>query len=297
MQRILLRLGSAFLPFAISLSLTLTLMACNHLFYFPDKVSYRDPATYSFPVRPLEIKREGKPSVSAWMMNDSPASKGLVLHFHGNAQNLTAHASFSSWLAEAGYTVLIFDYSGYGLTGGKPTQEGIIRDSQDVMRWILTEDRWKKKGLPYIVLAQSLGGAVGTTALAETPDFVSKVDLLIVESSFDSYQGVAFEKLKSQAMSFIFSPLALLLVSDYRKPSDAVKKLTMPKIFVHGSGDTVVPFESGKALYSAALPPKEFWEIPYGNHTEAFIPGSPYRQDLLERLDKITGKKSPAENP
>lgn len=293
MLRILRRLGSRFWFFALSLNLA----ACNHLFYFPDKTLYRDPTKYPFPVRILEIKREGRPSVSAWLMNDTPNSKGLVLHFHGNAQNLSAHASFSSWMAEAGYTVLIFDYSGYGLTGGKPNQEGIISDSQVVMRWIMAEDKWKNKGLPYIVFAQSLGGAVGTTALAETPEFASKVDLLVVESSFDSYQGVAFATLKSHAISFVFSPLAFVLVSDYQKPSEAVKKLLMPKIFVHGSSDGVVAFESGKKLYAAALPPKEFWEISYGNHLEAFIPGSPYRQDLLERLESLKTIKDKASRP
>lgn len=286
MRRFLRRFGSGGLLLAVSLSLA----ACNHLFYFPDAIAYQEPSTYPFPVKALEIKRAGKASISAWLMNDTAASKGLILHFHGNAQNLTAHASFSSWLAEAGYTVLIFDYSGYGRTGGKPSQEALLRDSQDVMHWIVAEDRWKTKGLPYIVLAQSLGGAVATTALAETPDFAAKVDLLIVESSFDSYSGVAFNKLTSQPLSFVFSPLAYALVSDYRKPSDAVKKLSMQKIFIHGNADQVVPFENGKALYAAALPPKEFWEIPYGNHTEAFVPGSPYRQQLLETLESLPAK-------
>lgn len=273
------------------LTLSFILSACNHLFYFPDKVAYRDPTKFSFPVRALEIKREGKPAISAWLMNDKPESKGLILHFHGNAQNLTAHSTFSAWLAEAGYTVLIFDYSGYGLTPGSPSQKGLIEDSQDVMHWIQKEDRWKKKGLPLIIFAQSLGGAVATTALAETPDFTKDVDLLLVESSFDSYQGVAWKKMSSGAVTFIFSPLAYLLVSDYREPGVAVKSLKMKKIFVHGNADGVVPFASGKILYEKAEPPKEFWEIPYGNHTEAFIPGSPYRKELLDKLELLRGKK------
>jgi fermentation-respiration switch protein FrsA (DUF1100 family) len=272
------------------LLLSLLQSACNHLFYYPDAVSYRDPAKFNFPVKAIEITRADKPSISAWLMNDNPGSKGLILHFHGNAQNLSAHSGFSSWFAEAGYTVLIFDYSGYGRTAGSPTQKGLIEDSQDVMHWIQREDRWKSKGLPLVVFAQSLGGAVATTSLAETPAFAKDVDLLIVESSFDSYQGVAFKKMTSGAVSFILSPLVYLLVSDYREPGQAVKNLKMKKIIVHGNADEVVPFASGKALFEKAEPPKEFWEIPYGNHTEAFIPGSPYRKELLEKIESLNHK-------
>ncbi len=263
--------------------------ACNHLFYYPDRSIYSEPSQYPFVVKALEIPREGLPALSAWLMNDSPQSKGLILHFHGNAQNLSAHAGFSSWLGEAGYTVLIFDYSGYGLSPGQPTQPRLIADSLAVAAWVKKERRWQKP-LPFIVFAQSLGGAVATTSLAESSAFAEAVDLLIVESSFDSYARVAMGRLKSNPITYLFSPLALAWVSDYRKPGDAVARLKMKKIFVHGNADGVVPFENGKALYDAALPPKEFWEIPFGNHTEAFVAGSPYRQQLLDRLQEIFGR-------
>ena len=281
------RSSSGLLSFALSLGLS----ACNHVFYFPDNNSYRDVSAYPFLTKVLSIARPSHPPLSAWLMNDGPESKGLILHFHGNAQNLTAHADFSAWLAQAGYTVLIFDYSGYGLTKGKPTQEQLIADSVDVMHWIDANDHWRSKGLPFIIFAQSLGGAVATTTLGENPDLAAKVDLLIVESSFDSYRQVAFQKLKSNPVKWILSPLALGLIADYRNPSDAVKQLAMPKIFVHGNGDEVVPFECGKQLYLAAIPPKEFWEIPFGNHTEAFVPGSPYRQQLLDRIQGLTSSR------
>ncbi|RZA25051.1 MAG: alpha/beta hydrolase [Proteobacteria bacterium] len=269
------------------------LTACNHLYYFPDQEEYRKPSQFPFAVKEVSIDRAGQTPIHAWLMNDSESSKGLILHFHGNAQNLTAHSAFSDWLAAEGYTVLIFDYSGYGKTLGEPTQQTLIADSQAAFAFVEGQARFARKGLPWVVFAQSLGGAVAVTSLAENPEFAKKVDLLIVESSFDSYQGLARAKLSHQALTWVFSPIAYWLVSDYRVPSEAIKSLTMPKIIVHGSADEVVYFENGKALYDAALPPKEFWEIPYGNHTEAFISGSPYRQDLLTKLKEIS-RKSPS---
>ncbi|MBC7662108.1 MAG: alpha/beta hydrolase [Chitinophagaceae bacterium] len=271
----------------LTLVFALHLEACSHLFYFPDANSYRDPRTYPFPVETLSIPRDHDGPIHAWLMNDDPASKGLVVHFHGNAQNLTAHADFSAWLAQSGYTVLIFDYSGYGKTKGRPTQKQLIDDSADVFRWVFAQKKWAKKGAPLIVFAQSLGGAVATTTLAEHSEIADKIDFILVESSFDSYRAVAYEKLSESPVTWLFSPLGLWAVSEYRKPADAVHILTMPKLFVHGNHDQVVPFVNGKALYEAARPPKEFWEIPYGDHTQAFVPGSPYRAQLLEMLAHI----------
>lgn len=259
--------------------------ACNHLYYYPDSEEYRSPDSYTFPVSEVYIPRPSKEPLHAWVMNDAKDSKGFILHFHGNAQNLTAHAGFSDWFAKEGYTVLIFDYSGYGKTPGKPSQDVLIEDSRAVARYVLANEKWQK--LPFIVFAQSLGGAVAVTTLAEDEAFAKAVDLLVVESSFDSYRNLARAKMLFSPLTWLLSPLTYLLIDDYRSPADAIAKLKMPKIIVHGSADQVVFFKSGKALYEAASPPKEFWEIPFGNHTEGFILGSPYRAELLERFQKL----------
>lgn len=273
------------------LLLGLLMSSCNHLFYHPDAQPYREISSYPFPVTELKIPRPKEGPLHAWLLNDVESSKGLVLHFHGNAQNLTAHVDFSSWFAAEGFSVLIFDYSGYGKTAGTPTQENLIEDTRALARYLSQNNKWRAKGLPFVVFAQSLGGAVATVSLSEIPELRKDVDLLVVESSFDSYANVAFKKLTESPVTWLLSPLALALVSDHIKPSLAVGKLSMPKIIVHGSADRVVPFANGKSLYDAALAPKEFWEIPFGDHTEGFISGSPYRAQLLEKI-KLLKKPS-----
>jgi fermentation-respiration switch protein FrsA (DUF1100 family) len=272
------------------LGLILGLTACSHLYYFPNHLVYREVSQFPFAVRELAIPRAGQGPIHAWLMNESESSKGLILHFHGNAQNLSAHSHFSDWLAAEGYTVLIFDYSGYGKTEGEASQESLIADTQAVFTYVDKQAKLIRPDLPLIVYAQSLGGAVAITSLAENLDFAQKVDALVVESSFDSYRSLASAKLSHHALTWIFSPVAYLLVDDYRVPAEAAKALKMPKIFIHGTADDVVYFENGKALYDAASPPKEFWEIPFANHSEAFMSGSPYRNDLLAKLKEVSHK-------
>lgn len=263
------------------------LSGCNHLYYHPTEMEYREKDSLGFPVTEVWIEREGQKPLHAWLMRDTEDSKGLIVHFHGNAQNLTAHSTFSDWLSASGYTVLIFDYSGYGKTSGEPSQQALIDDTGDVGRYVASIDKWSEKGLPIIVLGQSLGGAVATTGLAAHPEFARLVDLLVIESSFESYQSLARAKLTRHWITWPLNPLAYLLVQDEVKPSEAVSRLEMKKIFIHGNADEVVYFKNGRALFEAAREPKEFWELPFAGHTEAFIPGSPYRDQLLEVLETL----------
>lgn len=261
------------------------LSACNHVFYQPDAFVYTKPTDFKVPVRDLKLKTSDGESISAWVLNDTPASKGLVLHFHGNAQNMTAHVSFTSWLADAGYTVIIFDYRGYGLSTGKPSQRTLLLDAKAVIDWILAEGRWKSK--PIIVLGQSLGGAVAASTLAENAEFAQNLSLFVVESSFPSYRLLARKKLGQFFLTWPFQYPLSFLVSDDTEPGKALKNLAMPKLFIHGDRDDVVPYEMGEILFEEAADPKEFWRIPFGRHTEAFYPGSPYREKLLEKLGTL----------
>ena len=56
--------------------------------------------------------------------------KGLILQYHGNAENLTSHYLSLGWLAHEGFDVFIFDYRGYGRSSGEIDARGISWDSQ-----------------------------------------------------------------------------------------------------------------------------------------------------------------------
>ena len=49
-----------------------------------------------------------------------------------------------------------------------------------------------------------------------------------------------------------------------------IKKLTMPKLFMHSEEDETVPFSLGLKLYKAAPAPKTFIKLK-GAHDEAFM--------------------------
>ncbi|WP_218110202.1 alpha/beta hydrolase [Oligoflexus tunisiensis] len=262
---------------------------CNSAFYQPDFVEYRTPRAEKLNYSDIAIPTEDGLVLHGWTIRPQNPSQGLVIHFHGNAQNMSSHMAYVTWLVRSGYTVITFDYRGYGRSPGQASRLGLIRDGKAVLRYVDKQPEFADQDI--FVLAQSLGGAVAIPSLA----LVQPRGLcgLIVESSFASYRDMAAERLKkiwpTRPLQW---PLSFLVSDDWR-PMDSVAELGIPLLFIHGDQDEVVPYAEGEKLFARATSPdKEFWTIPQGGHTEAFLrEDSPYRTKLLQFLREASNKR------
>ena len=66
---------------------------------------------------------------------------------------------------------------------------------------------------------------------------------------------------------------------------DAINKVTelkLPKLFLHGDRDEVVPFDLGRKLYEEASDPKSFYIIQGAGHNDTYIMGG---RDYYNALD------------
>lgn len=269
--------------FVVGLIVTCLVSGCNGVFYQPDDVIYTDPAKQGIPFQERYIPLANGAKLHSWLFPPRQDDhQALVVHFHGNAQNLTAHALFSQWLADYGYHVLAFDYQGYGRSTGEPTRAGLVSDAMGVLAYIKQDPELSK--LRLIILAQSLGGAVAIPSLVLSD---TKPAMVIIDSSFASYHDVAQSILDRHPITWSLQWLPWLLVSDDYSPRDYLPRLRSPLLVIHSKMDNIVPFANGKDIFDLAPEPKDFWVLPYPAHTAAFYPESPYRQKLVSYL---TGK-------
>jgi cephalosporin-C deacetylase-like acetyl esterase len=77
------------------------------LFYYPDSRVYSTPAGAGLPYQDVWFTSRDGTKLHGWFIpaaSQGPAL-GTVVHFHGNAQNMTAHVSFVSWLPAEGFNV------------------------------------------------------------------------------------------------------------------------------------------------------------------------------------------------
>jgi len=252
------------------------MIGCNRLFYYPSSREYRTPQDLAVPVEEVRFKSEDGTGLHGWLLRpgEGREAAGTVVHFHGNAQNLSAHVGFVAWLAEHGYNVFVFDYRGYGKSDGSPERAGVIADSRAALAYIRGRKDIDSSRL--LVLGQSLGGACALAALGEGSR--EGVRAIAIDSSFLSYRKVANSVLGGTVLT---RPLVWLLVSSDHDPEDSISRLEgIPLLFIHGDADALVRISNGRELFEAAPEPKRFLAVPGAKHMHALEGAA--RDELLK---------------
>jgi fermentation-respiration switch protein FrsA (DUF1100 family) len=282
-----------FLIFSVLL-LTLQIQGCvSSMFYQPDRKVYDSPDRHGLKYEQVTFPSGDGTRLSGWFIPAVGTPRGTVIHFHGNAQNMTAHFGFVSWLPAQGFNLFVFDYRGYGSSAGRPDRRGVFEDSLAALDYIAARPGIDHNRL--LVLGQSLGGANAIAAVGSRAP--GSVRAVAIDSAFASYQGIVHDKVAAMPLlSLLRTPLSHLLIGNDLSPEVVVANIApTPLLIIHGTADPVVPYSHGKRLFELARESKQFWTIEGGEHTEAFAdPGSGYRQRLVAFFDGALAGKTTA---
>lgn len=260
----------------LTASLTITTQAgFDNLFYHPDGREYSTPSKDGYTYENVQFLSEDGTKLSGWFIPAKGKALGTVIHFHGNAQNMSAHYSYVSWLPSNGFNLFVFDYRGYGKSEGKLSRKGVYQDSVAAVEYIKTRSDIDQNKL--ILFGQSLGGA-NAMAVAGSTEFEGIIGV-VSDSAFSSYKGVATDH------AGILKPFAYLLIGNKYSPKKVVKNISpTPLVIIHGTHDPVVPYKHAEILFKKAREPKNLWTIEGGQHTEAL---GRFRQEVAPRLHQL----------
>lgn len=230
----------------------------NQLFYFPTHDEPATPAKWGFKYETVGFPSADGTRLHGWFIPARVAkASGTVVFSHGNAGSVGHHLGFALWFAEAGYHVLMYDYRGFGKSGGRVDRRGMVQDVRAAFAYAATRADVDAGRL--VSYGHSLGGAKSVTALGEKP--VKGLRAVVIDGAFASYQAMA---------RIIAGKLGAGLVTDELAPRDFVSRLSpVPLLVVHGTRDEVVPVSQGRELYEKAREPKMLFEVKAGRHGDA----------------------------
>lgn len=198
---------------------------------------------------------------------EHPAAKYTLLFSHGNAEDLDNVVPFMQPFYDRGYSVLMYDYRGYGTSEGRPSTRNAKQDAAAVYDWLVQE-----KGVdPQSIIShgRSLGGALATWLAAHR-----EVGGLIVEASFVS----AFRVMTHYP----------LLPWDPFNSLKSIRRAHCPVLVVHGTTDDIIPFWHGQKLYEAAPEPKQHLWIEGGQHNDyVYVAGDEYIDAIHRFIDGL----------
>ncbi len=259
------------------------------MLFFPSRFLYYDPAQMNLKFEEIRIPSYDGTSLYGWYFHHRDVSrptKALLFYAHGNGSNVSGQFGNIAFVLDEGYDYFIFDYRGYGSSGGsRPVPREAVGDTIAALRW--TDARAKKDHVPLIAFGQSLGSALMLRALIEEHATI-RPKLIVLDSAFLSYRWAAASVLSQHWLTTPFQPLVFLLVSDERSPGIRIRELApTPILIFHGEEDRTIDIRLGQETYDAALPPKEFVRVPGAGHIQSFWVADrrKYRDLLFARMD------------
>ena len=165
---------------------------------------------------------------------------------------------FGGFLRGLGCRFFVFDYRGYGASGGTATEQGTYLDAEAALAWL--HNRPEVDPARIVLYGFSLGTGVAVELALREPSLG-----LILRAPFTSVRDLVLERYPKLRRPLAFAPG--LPLSRYES-SAKIPHLRVPLLVMHGEADTDVPYWMGQRLYELAPEPKTFVSFPGASHQD-----------------------------
>jgi fermentation-respiration switch protein FrsA (DUF1100 family) len=211
-----------------------------------------------------------------WVPNTDPAAPAL-LYLHGNDGNIGANAEHAARLNALGFSVFVFDYRGYGVSGGGlPSETTAYEDAEAAWNYLVKTLHAKAENT--FIYGHSLGGAIAIDLAVNHPEAAG----LIVESTFTSMRDMAESR-------YAYFPVDWLLNQRFDSLAK-IGRVRTPVLFIHGKADPLIPYAMTERLYRAAASPKKLVIIPDAGHDNSATVGKAEYADAVREF--VAGAKA-----
>ncbi len=222
----------------------------NRYIYFPEREVLHTPSSLGLDYMTVHpVTRDGIVLHGWYIPHATP--RYAVLHFHGNAGNISHRLHLYARWHKMGLAVLAVDYRGYGMSAGKPDEHGLYEDARTSWQYLTRELGMPARGL--IIMGRSLGCAVAA-------HLASEVDAagLVLETPFTNAPDMARELYPWLPVNFLMRTRLDTL--------DSIRRIRLPLLVISAGEDEIVPAGMAKEVFSAAAEPKTFVSLPGGHN-------------------------------
>lgn len=189
----------------------------------------------------------------------APNEKFLILHFHGNYEDIGQLDPLYNHLRSYGWSILAMDYRGYGLSQGSPKEKTCYLDATRLYQRALelgyTSDQ-------IIIWGRSVGGGLAVELARQ-----EKARALVLESAF--------------ATAFRVATHIPIVPFDRFHNLSKISSVEEPLFILHGNHDTVIADWHSEKLYHKHLGPKEQHLIEGAGHNDL------WQHDLKQEMKAL----------
>ena len=186
---------------------------------------------------------------------------------------------------------LVVDQRGCASSDGNVVTFG-IRERRDCLTWIRFAVQKFGDDCQLIITGISMGAA--TVLMAAAEQLPSNVKCVLADCGYTSAKEIIKKVIKDMKLSptliYPFVWLGAKLYGGFdlheTSPIQAVKKIKIPVIFIHGEKDSFVPCYMSKRLFEDCVAPKAFLSLPDAEHGLAYPVDKEKYLDALRDFEK-----------
>jgi fermentation-respiration switch protein FrsA (DUF1100 family) len=194
-------------------------------------VYFQPSSVFINTIEPYKVINRGH--IHSWLLEGT--LNKVILFCHGNAGNISHREKKVSTLNKLGYSVLIFDYSGYGKSGGIPSEQNCFNDASIMVAYL----RESYNPNEIIIYGESLGAPIATYVARRY-----SIPTVILESSLPSVKILIKNKFKILSfLSFLFPEF---------DTSTYLDGYLGRSLILHSVTDEIVPYETTHQLRKLA---------------------------------------------
>ena len=241
----------------------------RHFIFFPDRDLGATPAEVGLHYEDVRLDVGTGEEIHGWFVPGD--SETTLVWLHGNAGNIGGRLDNLRMLHDAlGLSVLIFDYRGYGQSGGVPSEAAMYEDAEAALEFLRSD-----KGLDpvesIVLFGRSLGGAVAVETAAR-----HRVRGVVLESAFTSVRDMA-----RRTHPYLPSSLVMRMIESRFDALSRIPDVGSPVLILHGDQDDLVPTDHARRLFDAAAGPKSLYLIGGASHNDTYLVGGTSYFDAL----------------
>ena len=212
---------------------------------FDGETSLELPTGYSLPLGDVhqfnfEIQSEGEDlTIEAIYVGDLNTidQDTVILYCHGNRDHMDYYWSRQKLYCHLGHQgrfgVLMFDYPGYGLSDGNPTEQNMYDATEGALNWLQSQGVANEQ---LVMFGFSLGSAP-VCEVAGSDEFSLQPNKIILEAPFASSEVMV------QDASLLNMPASFFVDVEIDN-AEEIKKCNVPLLWLHGKSDDFLSIET-----------------------------------------------------
>lgn len=209
----------------------------------------------------VKFKAVDGSQLSGWYFKNGKPQKNLcVLVSHGNAGNVLCRCGIAAYMLNAGVSVFLYDYRGYGESEGEAHLANLVPDAESAYDFVNQKLGYKPSQI--ILYGESIGCGVASD-LAKKKESAA----VILQSPFTSLIQAAKDHI------FFLNTLPDIAYPPSIPHLDNlsyVKQPHPPLLIIHGEKDWTLPCAYSRTLFKDACEPKTLFTIPMAGHNDVY---------------------------